>query len=134
MDTCNQLDQEKFDILESLYHKMCNNHVGAHNAIVTSDLAGWYNVHCRTIRLAMRDILKRKRCPVISYEGTETKEGYQGWFIAATEREKDLYIQTLRKKIKPLQRKMLMIDIVFQQYYETENDKESYNDRKNDKA
>jgi len=119
-----QVAREKSSILEALYERMRREHVGARNAVVTKVLADWFDVQNRAIRIAMHEILLRKRCPVISFEGTETKEGYQGWFVAANEEEKDLYVQTLRKKIKPLQRRMLMIGIVYEQYYKTQNNKE----------
>ncbi len=101
-----------------MYDYMVENHVGAETAILTRDLADTFDVNTRTVKLVMKDILQNKRCPVISFQGTETKEGYQGWFVATSEWEKDKYIETLMDKVQPIQEKISVINKVFYDRYQ----------------
>mgnify|MGYP006296590963 CR=1 FL=1 len=119
--------EQKADVLEAMHEYMVDNHIGAETAILTRDLAHKYNVNTRTVKLVMKEILKNKRCPVISFQGTETREGYQGWFVAASEWEKDKYIETLTDKIEPVQRKISEInDVFYNSKYHTPTTEEAY--------
>lgn len=108
--------QEKNANIDDVYKYMKKECVGCENAVTSWEIANKFGIEKRSVRLIMKDLLRKRGLPVISFQGAETGGKYKGWFVTSNRWELEKFIETLQRKVAPLLDRIKEVEKVYKDY------------------
>lgn len=105
MNQTKAIMKEEMDQYFDQVVKVFKNHRGSANAVSAKEVAEQFGIHQRTVRSIAKSAMYHGVAPIISFNGTQEHNGIFGFFVAETQEEYDLYVESIDRKIDNLKEK-----------------------------
>jgi hypothetical protein len=109
-------NRQKKEVYDTLYEFM-KDRLGPDRAVTLTELTRQFRIPERTLRLALRDLVRHKHLPIVSFSGDHPgMEGIKGFFVASEKNHVDVYVRGLIGRTEAIKSRIRDINNAYRRF------------------